>query len=247
MTSPHGKFAAMLCTALLALPLRGAEPLYEPIPDIHAAARAALKSGALKNGQTSFPAVIKGKSCPGTWEFWGIGKGGTPADFKLIPMKFRAQGVNKGQFLTPRGGCFTDLNFGRLRNLGEVTGIAFSFRNPSKEALEIELDGGLRLYSFDPAKPFDLFVFTVDSDGKRKIVSSSADKEPFFVIDGARHYFRLSVDVRLEKGARVFVALNDPDLTKAPSGKIKVVFCLNEGHRKWAFMPRFILRSPVRN
>ena len=247
MTCPNGKFAALLCPALLALTLCGAEPLYEPLPDIHTAARAALKSGVLKNGQTSFPAVINGKSYAGTWEFWGIEKGTDPADFKMIPMKFRAQGVSKGQFLTPRGGCFTDLNFGRLRNLGEVTGIAFSFRNPSKEALEMELDGGLRLYSFDPAEPFDLFVFTVDSDGKRKVVATSADREAFFVIDGARHYFRLSADVRLEKGARVFVALNDPCLTKAPPRKIKVVFCLNEGHRKWAFIPRFILRSPIKN
>lgn len=247
MTCPNGKFAALLCTVLLAWPLRGAEPLYEPIPDIHAAARAALKSGELKNGQTSFPAVIKGKNCPGTWEFWGIGKGTSPADFELIPMKFRAQGVNKGQFLTSRGGCFTDLNFGRLRNLGEVTGIAFSFRNPSKEALEMELDGGLRLYSFDPAKPFDFFVFTVDSDGKRKVIATSADKDACFVIGGARHYFRLSAEIRLEKGARVFVALNDPELAKSPPKKTKVVFCLNEGHRKWAFLPRFILRSPIKN
>ena len=226
----------------------GAEPLYEPFPNIHTAAGNALKSGALKNGAVSIPAVIKGKKYPGTWAFWAISKGSTPGDFELSPMRFRKQGVSKGQFASAKGGCFTNLNFGYLCNRGGEYGIAFSFRNPSGKALELELDGSLRLYSYDPEKPFQLFVFTMDAEGKRKVISSSADREAIWenkYPGGSVYYFHLSADVRLEKGEQVFVALVDRYLSELSPGKVKPVFCLNEGRRKRIYVPCFILRSPL--
>lgn len=240
--------AAAVVLFLLSAAAGGAEPLYEPFPNIHTAAGEALRAGALKNGSAAIPAVIKGKKYPGTWAFWSIQKGSSPEDFELSPMTFRKQGVDKGQFISAKGGCFTNLNFGYLRNRGGEYGIAFSFRNPSGKALELELDGSLRLYSYDPAKPYQLFVFTVDRDGKRKVISSSADKEAIWenkYPGGSLYYFHLSADVRLEKGAQLFVALVDRYLTELAPGKVKTVFCLNEGRRNRIYVPCFILRSPL--
>ena len=142
------------------------------------------------------------------------------------------------------------MNFGYLRNRGGEYGIAFSFRNPSKAALDLELDGSLRLYAYDPAKPYQVFVYTVNSDGKKTLISSSADKEAVWSLrypKGSCYYFRLAADVRLEKGARLFVVLLDKSIQDFPRNRIKNVFCLNEGRRKLAFVPCFILRSPIKN
>ena len=223
----------------------GEEPLYEPFPNIFTAAAAARTSGSLKTGDTSFQAVIKGKKYPGTWGFWGVKAGETPSGFEMEPLKFTRYAVNKGVFSTPGGGVFTDLNFGRLKNSGEGKGIAFSFRNPSKASLDLELDGSLRLYSYDPQKPFKLYIFTVNREGQRKVVARSDEKERIYMARNC-YYFRLSSDVTLEKGATLFIALIDPELKSFPRNRIKTVFCLNEGLRKRAFVPCFILRSPLR-
>lgn len=241
-------FSFLLAAAVAAV-LGGAEPLYEHFPNVFTAGTTARRSGVLKNGDTNFPAVIKGKSYPGTWAFWSVKGGNTPSDFVMEPLKFTRRGVNKGEFSTPGKGCFTDLNFAWLRNTGEGKGVAFSFRNPSKEKLDLELDGSLRLYSYDPQKPFQLYVFTVSSSGGKKVISTSAEKDNiFFTGKGKRksYYFRLSADLTLEKDARVFIVLTDPELHRAPRNRNKIVFCLNEGLRKRAFVPCFILRSPIK-
>ena len=243
------KRIALAAAALLMPAMWGAEPLYEHFPNIHVAAKNALKSGALKDGAAAFPAVIKGKRYPGTWSFWVVKSGSSPEDIELAPMKFRHAGVSKGQFVSPAGHSFSDMNFGFLRNRGGECGMAFSFRNPSKAALELELDGNLRLYSYDPAKPYQLFIYTVNADGTKKLISSSANEDAVWSIKyskGDLYYFRLASDVRLEKGASLFVVLLDKYIQEFPANRIKRVFCLNEGRRKLAFVPCFILRSPIK-
>lgn len=179
---------------------------------------------------------------------WSIRKGEKPADFEMEPMYFAPSGIGRGVMRSRKLGCFTDLNFGWLRNRDEGHGMAFSFKNPSKKELELELDGSLRLYSFDPEKPFQLFLFTRDASGKTTVISSSADEDAIVEIrekKSTRYYFRLSADVKLAPGAKVYAALTDKSMTALDGRKTKMVFCLNEGRRKAAFVPCFILRSPI--
>lgn len=226
-----------------------AEPLYIRFPNVHDAAKAALKANELKKGDTAFAAVINAKKYPGVWGFWSIKNGDTPEAFELLLMKFAPSGVGKGMMRSNKLGCFSDLNFGWLRNRGEGYGMAFSFRNPSKGDLDLELDGSLRLYSFDPAKPFHLFVFTRDAAGKTKVISTSADEDAIMSVQEKKHtryYFRLSADVKLAPGARVYIALCDKTIATLDRRKTKMVFCLNEGWRKPALVPCFILRSRIK-
>ena len=243
------KLALAAAAAFLMPVLWGAPPLYEHFPNIHVAAKEALRSGALKDGDTAFPAVINGKRYPGTWSFWVVKSGNSFEDIELAPMQFRRAGVSKGQFVSPAGHSFSDLNFGFLRNRGGECGMGFSFRNPSQGALDLELDGSLRLYAYDPAKPYQLFIYTVNADGTKKLISSSANKDAIWSVQypkGELYYFRLASDVRLEKGAVLFVVLLDKHIREFPANKIKYVFCLNEGRRNRAFVPCFILRSPIK-
>ena len=227
----------------------GEEPYYQRISNIHESGARALKENLIKAGDSTIPLFFKGKKYPGTWAFWCIGKGEKPSDFEMIPMKAQITGGKKPLFRTAQLTCFSDMNFAWLRNNGEGSGIAFSFTNPSKKELDLELDGSLRLY-YDSPSGCRIFVYTQTPDGQIQEIADSAKPDSIIPVTRSKktvYYLRLSSDVKLAPGARLYFAFLDLDIGKLTGKKTRTVFCLNEGIRKPQFIPNFILRSPIRD
>lgn len=229
--------------------LTSAELYFQRIPNFHESAKRALKVRSLKKGDSSIPLEFNGKKYPDTWAFWCIDRGSSPADFKMSPTYFQPSGAERGMMRTAKMSCFSDFNFGWLRNNGEGTGIAFSFLNPSKETLEMELDGSLRLY-VKPTPNCRMYVYTKTAEGKIKEITSSRMPDAIITMFSKNnkpyYYLRLSAELKLQPGARLFFAFYDADILKNKGQKTLMFYCLNEGHGKRQLIPNFILRSRIR-
>ena len=237
--------------AVTAISTLCAEEVYIPVVHPALAILNAEKAKLIKDGDIASPGQIQGKFVPGIWKFSYVKSGNTPADFTLEGMKAKINNKGMAVFSTPKNSINFNRTYGSIFNNSEGIGFALSFVNPSKADMNLEIDGSLRLYHYDPKAPFHVYVYTLDQEGKREEVISTV-KNPDLVYtvkfknsQTPSYYFRYTADAKLKPGAELVTAFIDKGIKKSRTSWPAVKTCLNEGVGR-QYLPKVILKSEIR-